>query len=68
MPEAVAEAARVLVRGGRLAVAIPRFWYISAGSFHGRGGDAPFVIEGSYLDPWPADWVSGSGGSRADLP
>jgi SAM-dependent methyltransferase len=61
MPEAVAEAARVLTRGGRLLAAIPHP-VNSAGSFDGRAGDAPFTIEGSYLDPAPADWVGDWGG------
>jgi hypothetical protein len=29
----------------------------SAGGFQGRDPDAPFLIEGSYLDAAPADWV-----------
>ncbi len=56
MPRAVAEAARVLERGGRLCVAIPHP-VNSAGGFGGRDPDAPFLIEGSYLDTAPADWV-----------
>jgi SAM-dependent methyltransferase len=55
MPRAVAEAARVLGRGGRLCAAIPHP-INSAGSWPSRDADAPFVIEGSYLDPAPADW------------
>jgi ubiquinone/menaquinone biosynthesis C-methylase UbiE len=39
MPEAVAEASRVLERGGRLCLAIPHP-VNSAGSFPARGGDA----------------------------
>ncbi len=57
MPEAVAEAGRVLERGGRLCAAIPHPIY-SAGSFQARDANAPFVIDGSYLDQAPADWVS----------
>ncbi len=57
MPQAVAEAARVLERGGRLCATIPHP-VNSAGVFQGRGGDAPFVIEGSYLDTAPADWIA----------
>lgn len=57
MPDAIAETARVLEPGGRLALAIPHP-VNSAGSFHGRDADAPFVIEGSYLHPRPADWVA----------
>ncbi len=61
MPAAVAAAARVLESGGRLVLAIPHP-VNSAGSFDGREGDAPFVIEGSYLHPRPADWMTGKGG------
>ena len=61
MPQAVAEAARVLERGGRLCVSIPHP-VNSAGAFPGRDGDAPFLIEGSYLDAAPADWVADRGG------
>ncbi|MDQ2812453.1 MAG: class I SAM-dependent methyltransferase [Actinomycetota bacterium] len=61
MPEAVAEAARVLERGGRLCAAIPHP-VNSAGSFQGRDPTAPFVIDGSYLDQAPADWVADRGG------
>jgi SAM-dependent methyltransferase len=63
MPEAVAEAARVLDHGGRLVMAIPHP-VNSAGSFQSRDGDAPFTIAGSYLDPGPADWVIDRGGVR----
>ena len=57
MPEAVAEAGRVLEHGGRLCLAIPHP-INSAGSFQGRDAAAPFLIDGSYLDPAPADWVA----------
>jgi SAM-dependent methyltransferase len=57
MPQAVAEAARVLAPGGRLCACIPHP-VNSAGQFRGRDGDAPFLIEGSYLDPAPADWIA----------
>ncbi len=60
MPEAVAEAGRVLEPGGRLCVAIPHPVH-SAGSFRGRDADAPFVIDGSYLDQAVADWVAEEG-------
>lgn len=63
MPQAVAEAARVLERGGRLCAVIPHP-VNSAGEFQGRGGDAPFLIEGSYLDTAPADWVADWGTIR----
>ena len=56
MPLAVAEAARVLEPGGRLCAAIPHL-VNSAGRFDGRDPDAPFLIEGSYLDAAPADWI-----------
>jgi SAM-dependent methyltransferase len=61
MPQAVAESARVLERGGRLCASIPHP-VNSAGTFQGREGDAPFLIEGSYLDTAPADWVADRGG------
>jgi SAM-dependent methyltransferase len=61
MPEAVAEAGRVLEPGGRLCAAIPHP-VNSAGSFRGRDADAPFVIDGSYLDQAVADWVAEGGG------
>jgi len=63
MPEAVAEAARVLDHGGRLVLAIPHP-VNSAGSFQARGADAPFTIAGSYVDPGPADWVMDRSGVR----
>ena len=50
---AVREAARVLAPGGRLCVAIVHPLN-SAGSFGDDAvGTSPFVIEGSYLDPFP---------------
>jgi SAM-dependent methyltransferase len=61
MPQAVAEAGRVLERCGRLCASIPHP-VNSAGTFQGRDGDAPFLIEGSYLDTAPADWVADWGG------
>ncbi|HJY62424.1 MAG TPA: class I SAM-dependent methyltransferase [Streptosporangiaceae bacterium] len=63
MPEAVAEAARVLDHSGRLVMAIPHP-VNSAGSFQTRDADAPFTIAGSYLDPGPADWVTDRGEVR----
>jgi SAM-dependent methyltransferase len=63
MPEAVAEAARVLDHGGRLVMAIPHP-VNSAGSFQTRDADAPFTIAGSYLDPGPADSVIDRGEVR----
>jgi ubiquinone/menaquinone biosynthesis C-methylase UbiE len=61
MPEAVAEAGRVLERGGRLCAAIPHPIH-SAGSFQARAATAPFVIDGSYLDQARADWVADQDG------
>jgi SAM-dependent methyltransferase len=57
MPAAVAEAGRVLERGGRLCAAIPHP-INSAGSFQAHDAGAPFVIEGSYLDQARADWAA----------
>jgi SAM-dependent methyltransferase len=63
MPQAVAEAARVLERAGRLCVAIPHP-INTAGDFPAGDAAAPFVISGSYLDPAPANWVFDRGGVR----
>lgn len=63
MPQAVAEAARVLAPAGRLCASIPHP-VNSAGAFQGRTGDAPFLIAGSYLDTAPADWVAERGGIK----
>ena len=63
MPQAVAEAGRVLEPGGRLCAVIPHP-VNSAGSFRGREAAAPFLIEGSYLDTAPADWVLDRRGIR----
>ncbi|HEY3239342.1 MAG TPA: methyltransferase domain-containing protein, partial [Acidimicrobiia bacterium] len=51
--EAISEAARVLVTGGRLCVAIVHP-INSAGQFEGERHDVdgPFVIRGSYLSPF----------------
>jgi SAM-dependent methyltransferase len=56
MPETVAEVARVLKPGGRLAAAIPHP-VNTAGGFASREEQAPFVITGSYLDAHPTDDV-----------
>jgi SAM-dependent methyltransferase len=48
MPAAIAEAARVLQRGGRFCLAIVHP-INSAGSFEQAAADARFVIEGDYL-------------------
>jgi SAM-dependent methyltransferase len=48
MPAAVAEAARVLVPGGRLCVCVTHPT-ADAGRFQSKEPDAPFVIPGSYL-------------------
>jgi len=63
MPQAVAEAARVLERSGRLCAAIPHP-VNTAGDFPAREAAAPFVISGSYLDPAPSNWVFDRGGVR----
>jgi SAM-dependent methyltransferase len=63
MPRAVAEAARVLGRSGRLCAAIPHP-VNTAGDFPAREATAPFVISGSYLDPGPSNWVFDRGGIR----
>jgi ubiquinone/menaquinone biosynthesis C-methylase UbiE len=63
MPQAMAQIARVLDRGGRLCLAIVHP-LSSAGSFSGQEATAPFVISGSYLDPAPVTWVSDRGGIR----
>jgi SAM-dependent methyltransferase len=57
MPAAVAEAARVLCRSGRLCAAIPHP-VNSAGEFDSKAADAPFVISGSYLDCEPVTWTA----------
>jgi SAM-dependent methyltransferase len=49
MPRAVEEAGRVLTAGGALCIAIVHPLN-SAGAFRGRDPQAPFVIEGSYLE------------------
>jgi SAM-dependent methyltransferase len=63
MPDAVAEAARVLRPGGRLCAAIPHRLN-SAGDFQARDGDAPFLITGSYLDPSSTQMVAERAGIR----
>ncbi len=49
MERAVTEMSRVLSRDGRICIAIVHP-VNSAGEFHGSGADAPFVIEGSYME------------------
>ena len=51
MPGAIREAARVLEPGGRLCLAIVHPLN-SAGAFAGEQADSPFVIPGSYLEPF----------------
>lgn len=51
MPGTIREAARVLEPGGRLCLAIVHPLN-SAGSFRGEEPDSPFVIAGSYLEPF----------------
>lgn len=48
MPGAVLETARVLSPGGRLCISVTHPLN-DAGTFVRREGDAPFIIEGSYL-------------------
>ena len=48
MSGAVAEAARVLERGGRFCISVTHP-LVDAGRFGARDGDAPFVIEDSYF-------------------
>jgi SAM-dependent methyltransferase len=63
MPQAVAESARVLERGGRLCMAIVHPLN-SAGSFQGREPASPFVITGSYLEPVAVTMVVDRGGIK----
>ncbi len=51
MPRAIGEAARVLEPQGRLCLAIVHPLN-SAGSFAGEEPGSPFVISGSYLEPF----------------
>ena len=61
MPQAVGEIARVLEPGGRLCFAIVHP-INSAGKFERPAADAPFVIAGDYLRPFPyADTVERDG-------
>lgn len=52
MPRAVREAARVLVRGGRLGLCVTHP-FADAGGWETEGDDARFVMAGSYLDGGP---------------
>jgi SAM-dependent methyltransferase len=54
LPAAIREAARVLVPGGRLCLAIVHP-FSSAGKFLAREATAPFLVEGSYLDDRTTD-------------
>ena len=49
MPRAVAQIARVLRAGGRLCACVTHP-LADAGAWQGRAADAPFVIDGSYLE------------------
>ena len=51
MPSAISEAARVLKPGARFCLAIVHP-INSAGTFAGEEADSPFVIAGSYLEPF----------------
>jgi SAM-dependent methyltransferase len=53
---AIREAARVLVPGGQLCLAIVHP-FSSAGKFVKREANAPFLIEGSYLDERTTDLI-----------
>jgi SAM-dependent methyltransferase len=57
LPGAAREAARVLVPGGRLCLAVVHP-LSSAGSFESRTATSPFVIEGSYLDESVTDMIA----------
>lgn len=61
MPEAVAEAARVLRPAGRLCLAVPHP-LSSAGRFAGPEVDAPFMIAGSYLESSAVTWTAARDG------
>jgi SAM-dependent methyltransferase len=54
LPGTIREAARVLTPGGQFCLAIVHP-FSSAGKFTEREADAPFVIEGSYLDQRTTD-------------
>jgi SAM-dependent methyltransferase len=49
MPAAVREVARVLRRDGRFCISVTHP-FADAGAFASRSAEAPFIIEGSYLD------------------
>jgi SAM-dependent methyltransferase len=57
MPAAVAEASRVLRPGGRFCACVPHP-FSDAGEFTGGAPDAPFVVEGSYLEEADYGFVS----------
>lgn len=57
MPAAVAEAGRVLVPGGYFCACVPHP-FSEAGEFVGGAGDAPFVVDGSYLESTDYEHVS----------
>lgn len=57
MPAAVAEASRVLRPGGYFCACVPHP-FSEAGEFTGDASDAPFVVEGSYLEEAEYELVS----------
>lgn len=64
---AVAEAARLLVPGGRFCIALPHP-VRSAGRFESKDPASPFRIDGSYYErqPWP--WSHSHSGMTVSIP
>jgi SAM-dependent methyltransferase len=63
---AMREVARVLAPGGRFCFAVVHP-VASAGSFESREADAPFVIKGSYLDPFTRVYTDERDGLRMEF-
>lgn len=63
---ALREVVRVLVPGGRFCFAVVHP-VVSAGAFESREPDAPFVIAGSYLDPFTRVYVDEREGVRMEF-